>query len=141
MKVNQEMKKRIEEYYDFMLAVADNYNQGADYTGTIRLAFDNPPPPPPELNANNNDTFTLEIIFDEKVTILANNISIQDIPSNPYTYNVVLETTDIEMSTTSTTMSSFNLRQNYPNPFNPNTTIEFSLPSNEQVKIEIYDVL
>jgi len=33
----------------------------------------------------------------------------------------------------------FNLKQNYPNPFNPATTIKFSVPKNQFVKINIYD--
>jgi spore germination protein YaaH len=37
--------------------------------------------------------------------------------------------------------SLFCLSQNYPNPFNPSTTIEFSVPSSEQVAVVVYDVL
>jgi photosystem II stability/assembly factor-like uncharacterized protein len=33
------------------------------------------------------------------------------------------------------------LSQNYPNPFNPETTIEYSIPHNENVNIKIYDQL
>lgn len=33
------------------------------------------------------------------------------------------------------------LKQNYPNPFNPGTTIEFSIPTDSYVKINIYDAL
>jgi hypothetical protein len=36
---------------------------------------------------------------------------------------------------------NFILKQNYPNPFNPSTTIEFSLPKKENIKITIYDAL
>jgi Secretion system C-terminal sorting domain len=34
----------------------------------------------------------------------------------------------------------YNLSQNYPNPFNPATTISFSLPRSENVRIIIYDI-
>jgi subtilisin family serine protease len=37
--------------------------------------------------------------------------------------------------------TEFNLAQNYPNPFNPTTTINFSLPSDNQVSITVYDIL
>lgn len=34
----------------------------------------------------------------------------------------------------------YSLEQNYPNPFNPSTTINFSLPVNSEVSIQIFDV-
>jgi hypothetical protein len=36
--------------------------------------------------------------------------------------------------------TSFELQQNYPNPFNPFTTIEFTLPKQQQVTVDIYNV-
>ncbi|MBA4252031.1 MAG: hypothetical protein C0442_09970 [Chlorobiaceae bacterium] len=39
------------------------------------------------------------------------------------------------------TPDQFRLVQNYPNPFNPSTTITFSLPSDQNVSLKIYNIM
>jgi hypothetical protein len=39
------------------------------------------------------------------------------------------------------TPSQYTLAQNYPNPFNPKTRIEYTLPANGHVTINIYNTL
>lgn len=36
---------------------------------------------------------------------------------------------------------SYKLNQNYPNPFNPATQIDFSIPQNEHVSLEVYNMM
>jgi hypothetical protein len=48
-----------------------------------------------------------------------------------------LNITDIEKE--NEIPSKFYLAQNYPNPFNPVTTIEYSLPSSQNVSVTVYD--
>ena len=37
--------------------------------------------------------------------------------------------------------ADYSLAQNYPNPFNPETTIEFGMPEDAQVKVTVFNVL
>ncbi len=51
-----------------------------------------------------------------------------------FTYSGVVEA-EVSLPT------EFSLEQNYPNPFNPATSIEFSLPIDAQVRINIYNLV
>ena len=49
--------------------------------------------------------------------------------------------TSVESKNHRANVNGFGLVSNFPNPFNPSTTIEFTLPQQGLVKIEIYNIL
>jgi hypothetical protein len=49
--------------------------------------------------------------------------------------------TNVPLSSRSGLPGDFQITQNYPNPFNPETTIEFSLPVQSRVMVEVFDLL
>ncbi len=55
-------------------------------------------------------------------------------------YDGTFEYSD-EIEADVSTPEEYTLKQNYPNPFNPMTTIEYSLPENAEVKIDIFNSL
>lgn len=52
-----------------------------------------------------------------------------------------IKTTDIESGNNSELPSDYFLSQNYPNPFNPVTQINFSVPKESYVSLNVYDIL
>ncbi len=67
--------------------------------------------------------------------VLANNSSGQVIP---------LESQDQSITTSIAAAiipEKFEIMQNYPNPFNPSTTIEYSIPHESHVRIEVFNAL
>jgi predicted secreted protein len=93
-----------------------------------------------ESGALPTDTYTLRAAFDDTVVILAQNVTISNIPSTPYIIQQLY--TDIRGAITESTVpEKWILYQNYPNPFNPSTKIKYTLPKSSKVKIEIFNLL
>ena len=55
------------------------------------------------------------------------------------TYSVLTSISETQIS--SAVPSGFDLSQNYPNPFNPSTLIKYSLPTEGNVTLKVYDQL
>jgi hypothetical protein len=60
---------------------------------------------------------------------------------SPKLWEITLPTSTTSVSRDDRLAEVFRLHQNYPNPFNPSTTIRFSVPRAEHVKLVIYDML
>lgn len=57
-----------------------------------------------------------------------------------YSNEASLAFTSIEYEYFSETPGEYVLKQNYPNPFNPTTQIQFGLPQQSHVKLEVYNI-
>ncbi len=58
-----------------------------------------------------------------------------------YSNEVSVSVTGIDSDVSAPVPREFFVSQNYPNPFNPRTTIEFGLPEESEVSLEIYNSL
>jgi len=73
--------------------------------------------------------------FDTKVKAAIGNASVVDLTLNKTTM------VEIERNSKNKLPHKFLLKQNYPNPFNPTTVISFNLPSTQNVRLEIFNVM
>lgn len=97
--------------------------------------------------------YTLEISSDSLFTLLDKreivnkNFAIVGsfLPDKTYFWRVIANSPKLGMLQTNTskftTNPPFSFSNNYPNPFNTNTTLEFYIPYNSHLKVEIYNSL
>jgi hypothetical protein len=58
-----------------------------------------------------------------------------------YWHTGVFGPTDVQQQVKPNVPTNFELHQNYPNPFNPQTTIEYDLPAESRVTVEILNLM
>jgi hypothetical protein len=114
-------KGAIFSYYEFCQPIA---NRLTDELWREMLTGDNPPSLP-GWAINFMDISALQPAYQE------------DSPDNLYSHQF----NSIESLKHQNIPDEFTLYQNYPNPFNPNTTILFSIPGVQPVRISIYNIL
>ena len=97
----------------------------------------------PEPDAAPTDTYDLIVGYGDTSLILAENVSVSDIPDEPYIFESI--ETAVSQSWDNKQQNNLladkiSLSQNYPNPFNQTTTINYELKKEGIVKLYIYDI-
>lgn len=85
------------------------------------------------VNINNNDSVTIGFAV-LKGNDLADLQAVNNNAKNKYASLIGVQKIAAEIP------EKYDISQNYPNPFNPTTKIKFSLPKNEYVSIQLYDI-
>ncbi len=63
-----------------------------------------------------------------------------DTTGNTSEFSLAINITSVETVLGADQPTDFSLGQNYPNPFNPTTTINFSMPKQARVQLQIFDL-
>lgn len=89
---------------------------------------------------NRGDNWTTEATFNDELWGFAcNSAYLYAVGQNGSIYRTVNPVGIIPIGTT--VPSEYVLSQNYPNPFNPTTNIEFLIPKNGVVKLQVFDMM
>ncbi|HZW40027.1 MAG TPA: YCF48-related protein [Ignavibacteriaceae bacterium] len=88
--------------------------------------------------ANNTTIFGVDIVDspDDTAAIFVVGLKGSIIANKTFVVPTILFSDDLSGSP-----KEYSLEQNYPNPFNPTTSIKYSIPSQQNVEIKVFDVL
>ena len=126
-------------FSDWQTQMCDNLNCYGPDVDTL------PPYPFPAISLAGGATDTITIDFLGRTPGTGTVIIQAFIPNNPAvfaidTFKVTLRIPS-SIGRISENIEGYKLYQNYPNPFNPSTVIDFSIPKQEIVKLEVFDIL
>lgn len=130
-------------------------HNGIECPGTLIIGYSSIPPSPISGNGNCfRITFNRLIIGDSNIHFILDKSSIQNeegeieaewfvgvVDSTNDVARVILEVIDPNSVNPEINPNKYNLVQNYPNPFNSITIIEFSIGSQNNVRLDVFDIL
>ena len=93
-----------------------------------------------EVSPDYPDTVSVHIITNDELTVGQVHFSAVPDACPGESYDVTFTLSTDMAGVTSITPETIELLQAYPNPFNPSTTIEFTLPHQQQIELVVYDL-
>jgi uncharacterized protein (DUF1501 family) len=141
-------------FSEFGRRVKENASKGTDHGSASPLfvvgnnvqgGINGPNADLKNLDANGNLVFKIDFRSVYSSILIQHfgmtNSQSKDILGNDFSTFPLLKNSAAGVDLSTEVPDEFVLKQNYPNPFNPVTTIQYSVPSPQYVKLSVYDIV